>query len=250
MKQLDTEGFELQPDRYRTIDTYNRESYLFYEEPLFRVLQSLHSVGPPREKYPARKIGRRLLAGNMSGGPLYGPSSLTEEERRVQASGNVDAFLLDHHFEKSQVRMLNPERNYETPLTSLFVEEASCTNDAGGVPRFERASDLLYTYDASVALAARPADCPIVFLSATTPQGELFSLLHLSWLGVAHDYIAQAKQQYDSLGVEWGSARMYVTPGGHSETFIFTEFEDYDPLQRYPAHADMFKHVVPSRRKN
>lgn len=92
MKQLDADGFELQPERYQAIDTLNRESYLFHEEPLFRVLQSIHSAGPPREKYPARKLGRRLLAGNMSPGPLYGPSSLTQEERRLQASGNIDAF--------------------------------------------------------------------------------------------------------------------------------------------------------------
>lgn len=243
MKQLDADGFELQPERYQAIDTLNRESYLFHEEPLFRVLQSIHSAGPPREKYPARKLGRRLLAGNMSPGPLYGPSSLTQEERRLQASGNIDAFLLAHNFEKSQVRMLNPERNYDTPLTSLFVEAASYAHDTAGVPRFERESDLLYTFSPELVLAARPADCPIVFLSARTPHGELFSLLHLSWLGVAHDYIAQAKLQYDELQVEWASARMYVTPGGHSDTFTFTEFEDYNPLQKYPAHAAMFTHV-------
>lgn len=143
--------------------------------------------------------------------------------------------------------MLNPERNYDTPLTSLFVEAASYAHDTAGVPRFERESDLLYTFSPELVLAARPADCPIVFLSARTPHGELFSLLHLSWLGVAHDYIAQAKLQYDELQVEWASARMYVTPGGHSDTFTFTEFEDYNPLQKYPAHAAMFTHVRPSR---
>jgi peptidoglycan L-alanyl-D-glutamate endopeptidase CwlK len=250
-----------QSERYERIEALNVESFMLAEGSSLRVIQSLHSVGAPRdvlsdknvEKFHhqtveyAQKISRVALAGNMSPLHGYGPSDLTPEQRIEDAKENVANFLYLNDINPEQVRILRPERDYETPLSVVNLDDSSFERDDTGLLRPEQAADLLYTYDSEIVMAARPADCPIVFVSAETPKGGITVLLHLAWLGVAHGYVHQAKKELDELGVDWASAQVQITSGGHADTYAYKDFEKFNPVEKYPIAASMFVDLQESK---
>ena len=244
-------------DRYAEIDAHNQESFLMKEGSSLQVLQSLHSAGASRdelsEEYSdsfdvevvekAKKLSRVVLAGNMSPLNNYGPSSLSPEERIKDAKDNIASFLEQNNITPESVRILRPERDYTTPLSVIDLDTAPMAPDDTGLLRPDQAGDMIYTYDTDVVMVARPADCPVVFVSAETPKGKVTVLLHLAWKGVAHGYIQQAKKELDVMGVDWESVRVQITAGGHKDSFIFEDFTDFNPLEEFPNSASMFAHV-------
>jgi copper oxidase (laccase) domain-containing protein len=253
----EADGFESQPERYRKIDELNKLSFLMTEGSSLQVIQSLHSVGASREvltpKYSdnyqqdviaeAQKISRHILAGNMSPLNNYGPGELTTAGRIEDAAENLNKFFHLNDIDPADVRLLQPERDYSTPLTFINVDTEPLAPDDTGLLRPDLAGDMLYTYNPDIVLAARPADCPIAFVSAETPNGELTALLHLATLGTGHNYILQSKKVLDTLGVDWDTARVQITPGAHSETYRFQDFTQYDPREKFPEFKTMFVDV-------
>jgi len=253
-EHIEADGFESQPERYKKIEALNQKSFLLTEGSALQVLQSLHSVGASREvlspKYAdmyepnvvaeAQKISRHILVGNMSPLSNYGPSELTQEGRIEDAKANLNRFFQLNEIDPANVRLLRPERDYSTPLTALNVDEAPLAPDDAGLLRPDTAGDMLYTYNPELFLAARPADCPIVFVTAETPKGEVTALLHLATLGVAHGYIPQSKKILDRLAIDWETARVQVTPGGHAETYMYENFKQYNPLEKFPDATGLY----------
>lgn len=253
-ERIKADGFEPYANRYEKIDELNKNSFLMNEGSSLQVLQSLHSAGAPRnmlsEKYAdtfdlqvvekAQNISRVALAGNMSPLNGYGPTYLTPEERIEDAKNNINAFLAQNDISPEHVRILRPERDYTTPLNIINLEDAPLSPDDTGLLRPNQAGDMIYTHDPEVILVARPADCPIVFLSAETPAGTITALLHLAWLGVAHGYIQQAKKELDKLQIDWLTAQVQITPGGHADTYLFENFSKFNPLKEFPESASMF----------
>ena len=252
-KYTDTDSFEPQPERYRRIDELNKHSFLMTEGSSLRVIQSLHSVGLPRDvlssEYkntndPATAHGligkRAILNGNMSPLNGYGPSELSLEQRIEDAKKNIHTFLHRQEIDPADVRILRPERDYTTPLGVVNLDETALTPDDTGIFRPDKAGDLMYTYNPELILAARPADCPIVYVEAKTPKGIVTVLLHLAWKGVAHGYIQQAKNELDALEIDWSTAQVQITAGGHAETYTFEDFDDFDPNTAFPESAAMF----------
>lgn len=253
-ERIEADGFEPHANRYERIDELNKNSFLMNEGSSLQVLQSLHSAGAPRdilsEKYAdtfdlqviekAQNISRVALAGNMSPLNGYGPTYLTPQERIEDANNNINAFLAQNDVSPEYVRILRPERDYTTPLSVVNLDNAPLSTDDTGLLRPDRAGDMVYTRDPEVILAARPADCPIVFLSAETPKGTITVLLHLAWLGVAYGYIQQAKQELDKLQIDWPTAQVQITPGGHADTYLFENFSKFNPLKEFPESTSMF----------
>lgn len=253
-EQLEADGFEPQTERYKKIDELNKQSFLMTEGSSLQVLQSLHSAGAPRdilsEKYAdnfdsqvikkAQNIGREVLAGNMSPLNGYGPTHLTPEERIEDARCNIEAFLVQYDVDPKNVRILRPERDYTTPLSVINLDETPLTPDDTGLLRPDKAGDMVYTYDSEVVIAVRPADCPIVFISAETPNRAITVLLHLAWMGVANGYVEQAKNELDNLQIDWPTAQVQITAGGHGDTYTFENFNTFNPRKKYPESAEMF----------
>ena len=241
-------------DRYAVIDERNKSSFLMQEGGSLQVLQSLHSVGAPRDiltdSYQdqfnteivsrAQKISRVMLAGNMSPLNQYGPENMTVEERIKDAKCNIGNFLSQNEVDPATVRILKPERDYTTPLKMLNLDETPLNYDDTGLLRPDTDADMVYTFDPEVVIAARPADCPIVFISAQTPKGEVTALLHLAWMGVANGYVQQAKQHFNSLAINWDSAQIQITPGGHADSYRFKDFDKFNPIETFPDAASMF----------
>lgn len=256
-ESIEADGFEAQPERIKRIENLNRQSFLMTEGGNFQVLQSLHSVGARRDVLTeeladtfdaeliarAKKIGRVELAGNVSPLNGYGPNSLEPDERKADAIENINEFLIQNDINQADVRMLRPERDYTTPLTVVNLDTEPLNPDDAGLLRPDTAGDMMYTYNADIIPAARPADCPIVFLTAETPKGEVTVLLHLAWQGVAHGYIQQAKEALDDLEADWDSVRAQITPGGQAETFKFENFNKYNPHTQFPEYETMFVDV-------
>ncbi len=256
---IDSEtGFEIQPERYEKIEAANRNSFFMNEAPNLRVIQSLHSAGPSRELFgrvgeaselldQAGRRARVILAGNLSPISAYGPSHLSPEERVDDAKANLGNFFEQNEISRERIRVLLPERDYTTPLSVVNLDQAELDRDDANLLRPTQRGDFMYTYDRTLALLARPADCPIELVTAMTPKGEVTALVHLAWLGVTRDYIDQAKIVFDGLGVDWDTVRVQVTPGGHSETFRFTNADRYgDPRKTFPGYKSMFKGVKKS----
>lgn len=252
MNSVEKSPIESHEPRYDRIDELNAESFFMMEGSDLEVIQSLYSAGAPRDVLTpsladafdknvvekAQAIGRRLLAGNMSA-MGYGPKELSPEDRIKDAKANVEAFLEQYDIDPADVRILFPDREYTTPLNVINLDEESLSTEETGLLRPDDRSDMLYTFNPELILAARPADCPIVFITAETPKGQVTALLHLAWLGVAHGYVPQAKVALDALGVDWKSVRVQVTPGGHGETYTYTN-NSYNPHERFPNAAGMF----------
>ncbi len=253
----DEEGFEAQTERYKRIDTLNRESFLMNEDSSLQVIQSLHSVGARRDALTpeyaqdldpdlvqkAAEVGRRDLVGNVSPLNGYGPQELSVEARVEDAKSNILNFLESNEVNPTDVHMLRPERDYTTPLSVVNLDVEPHQPDDTGLARPDTAGDFIYSYDSEAVLAARPADCPIVFVSAETPKGEVAVLLHLAWQGVANGYVEQAKTALDALEVNWDTVRAQITPGGHAESFGFTNYKQGNPNELYPGYETMFKNV-------
>lgn len=228
------------PDRYAVIDEQNAASFLLHEPWRAEVGHSVHSLGLSREL----ALARTTLAGNMSPLNGYGPSYLASEAKIADAKANLARYFAVNNIDPSAVRILHPERDYSTPLTSIDIDEAQTAPDGTGLERSVMAGDLLFTHNPEVVLAARPADCPVVLMTADTPRGQMTSLLHLAWLGAAHGYVEQAKRVYDRLGVDWDTARCYITAGGQAETFTFEGFSKYNPLEEFPDSTGLFVDVT------
>ena len=252
MNSVEKNNSQLYEPRYDRIDALNSKSFFMTEGSDLEVIQSLYSAGAPRDiltssfadsfdedvVQKAQAIGRRLLAGNLSA-MGYGPKELSPEERIEDAKANVEAFLAQYDVDPARVRILYPDRDYDTPLKVINLDEEHLSKEETGLLRPDDRADMLYTFHPELILAARPADCPIVFVSAETPKGPMTALLHLAWLGVAHGYIPQAKEALDDLGVDWESVRVQVTPGGHGETYTYKN-NAYNPQQKFPKAAGMF----------
>lgn len=262
MAEKDQWGFEAQPERIKRIEDNNRQSFLIndHENPIaHKVVQSLHSVGVDRKLISTKHsqdfdadvvkaaalIGRKELVGNVSPLNGYGPKAYSPEEKIKDAKENIHRFLADHGVDSEDVRMLRPERDYTTPLSIVNADEIALERDGTGLQRPVEAGtgDFIYSFDPDVVLAARPADCPIVFLTAETPQGQAKVLLHLAWKGVAHGYVDQAKEALDGLGVNWETVRIQVTPGAHASTYTFNKYKEGNPQEMYPMAPDMFANV-------
>ncbi len=244
------------PERYKKIDEKNRTSFLMVEGSPLRVVQSLYSVGVSREvlseeiaktnddeKAEELKDKRQLINGNMSPLNKYGPSELTPEQRIEDAKNNVHEFLDKQNIDIADVRLLLPERDYDTPLTVINLDETPLVQDDTDLLRPDKRADMLYTYDPTIIMAARPADCPIAYVTAETPKGEVTVLIHLATLGVAHGYVPQAKQILDNLDVEWSSVRVQLTPGGHAETYKYENFPDYNPAEKFPETSTLYVNI-------
>jgi len=252
-EHIDADGFEAQPLRYRKIDELNKKSFLVTEGSSLEVIQSLHSIGAPRDVLSekiektddprvaeALKEKRVLVNGNMSPLNGYGPSELTPEERIEDAKENLHTFLYYQNINSADVRMLRPERDYTTPLSVVNLDDTPLAPDDTGILRPDKAGDLMYTYNPEIVLAARPADCPIAYVEARTPKGVVTVLLHLAWMGVAHGYVQQAKTELDNLGIDWATAQVQITAGGHAETYTFEGFDKFNPVEEFPESASMF----------
>jgi len=244
---------ELDPKRYEHIDENNKKSFLMNEGSSLQVLQSLHSIGMPRDVLSAEientddpavieelKEKRKVVNGNMSPLNGYGPSELSPEQRIEEAKENLHTFLYHQDIDPVDVRMLRPERDYTTPLSVVNLDETSFEPDDTGILRSNKEGDLMYTYNPEIILAARPADCPLVYIEAETPNGIVTVLLHLAWKGVATGHVQHAKTALDELGIDWSTARVQITAGGHAETYTFDDFDDFDPNTAYPESAKMF----------
>lgn len=236
-----TEGIE-QPAIYAEIDKMNKDSFLLNESWSIQPLQSLHSVGEARNI----KGSRTQLGGNMSPLNGYGPRELSPEERIDEAKANLNHFLELHDLDPATVRMLRPERDYSTPLTVVNIDTEPLAPDDTGILRSDLAGDMMVTFNKELSLAARPADCPLLFMTAETPHGEATILLHLAWQGVTHDYIDQAKVYMEEMGVDFDSLRVYQTPGGHADTFTFDGFNKYNPREEFPGYESMFTNLQAS----
>ncbi len=256
MRTIEEDGFESQNPRYKRIEELNKKSFLMTEGSELQVIQSLHSAGRPRDvltpQYQsafddevirkAQEIGRRTLAGNIS--PLgYGPNDLSTEARLINAQKNLKKFLDSNDIDPADIRMLRPERDYTTPLTFLNLDEASFTPDGSGLLTPDTRADMWYSFNPELILAARPADCPIAFVTAETPKGPITVLIHFATLGISHGYVAQAKEALDGLEVDWDTVRVQLTPGGHAETYNFVDFKDYNPVTQFPESAGMYLNV-------
>ena len=255
-KHIEADGFKSQPERYRRIDELNKQSFLMIAGSSLQVIQSLYSAGPPRDVLASEyknadnpttadelKSKRRVLSGNMSPLNGYGPSELSPEQRIQDAKKNLHTFLYRQDINPAMVRILRPERDYTTPLGVVNLDETPSTPDDTGILRPDKAGDLIYTHNPELILAARPADCPIVYVEAKTPKGIVTALLHLAWKGVAHGYIQQAKNALDEIGMDWTTAQVQITAGGHAETYTFEDFDDFDPNTAFPESAAMFVDV-------
>lgn len=268
MAERNEQGFEIQSDRVEKINTANAHSFLVSNEEAgvsHRVVQSLHSIGADRKllspKYAqefdkdlvkaAAIIGRREVVGNVSPLNGYGPKTYNPESRIADAKENIHNFLHEMDVDPADVRMLRPERNYETPLSVVNLDEIDFELDGTGLKRpvEEGTGDFIYTYNPDIVLAARPADCPIVFVNAETPKGPVKVLLHLAWKGVGNGYVDQASEALKALNVDWDTARIQVTPGGHATSFKFEGYE-VNPQEIYPAAETMFEDVREDGEKN
>ena len=249
------------PERYARIDKANEQSfYMTDSERPFAVTLSVHSVGAPRLRVDAAQqtaeevaelkqinepavasadevgylkqaglAARFVLGGNMStivrdGEAAFGPGNMTSDERLKDARGNMNKHFKNLDIDPASVRILNPERDYSTPLTTVNVDEDKGVYNGLDPVRLEKSGDLLYTYDDTIVLAARPADCPIAIMTADTPLGRVNMLLHFAWKGAASGQYEDMKREFDKLGIDYESLKVYISPGGQAETFRYTNY--------------------------
>lgn len=231
----------LTPQRYTSIERNNAASFALHEAPRLEVIHSLHSVGDPRDmmEKAGKAATRIILSGNMSPLNNYGPDHLTTEERKQDAQYNVTDFLEAHGIAPEDVRLLAPERDYTTPLTCINLDTAPLEADDTGLLKTVDKGDFIYTYNPDIALAARPADCPVAYISAETPTGDISVLTHFAWLGTAHGYVEQARDALSSLDVDWNSVRVRLSAGAHAESYSYNNYPT-NPHDTFPVHENLF----------
>jgi copper oxidase (laccase) domain-containing protein len=266
------------PQRYEHIDERNRASWYMDEaqDRPFDVIQSIHSAGRPRvdpKDTPVpysidfqrelnraaltileqkKKGGRFVLGGNMSpvvhenGKVPYGPKAMTDEERFADAEQNMMRHFEQIGVDPAMVRVLYPDRDYTHGLGIVNVDEDDSVCE-GGVPiRLKKQGDFIYTYNPDIVLAVRPADCPIAIIAAETPKGQITMLVHFAWRGPATGEYEDMKRAFADLGVDNASMRVYITAGGHSETFGYPDPYKPNDADNKPSpvgNARLFKDV-------
>ena len=254
----------LDPNRYAAIDKLNRESwYMTGKGQVIHVDSSIADIGDERvmaNKYndspeivEAAKAANRLLryplAGNMStakdpDGNYYGPQDLPVEERPADARANMVRHLEALGIDPASVRVLHPSRDYTKELAVVDVDHDPVTYDGAEPAKLDGEGDMIYTYNPNIVLAVRPADCPLVVLNAETPKGQITVMVHFAWQGAATQQVKAMQGELDKLGVDLSTARIYMTPGGHSETFPFEGYAE-DPRLKYPDTEGLFNNVEP-----
>lgn len=247
------------PERYKKIEQANMHSwYLTSPNRTFEAFQSVESVGDPRidltalteeERASARVIAeiasleRVTAGGNMSPIGPYGPVEMAEEDRIIDAKNNMTKLFESLSISAESVNMLFPERDYTTPLTVIDIDTQPVEENTTYPRRVSTSGDFIYTRDPNKILAARPADCPIMFASADTPQGKLYMLVHYAWRGAANHYVEQTAVAFEALGVEKDSLQIYLTPGGQAESFSYQNYTK-DPRVEYPGTEGLFVNVT------
>lgn len=258
------------PDRYKEIDERNTHSlYMTDAHRPFTVNMSVHSAGSERYMYnvfdapdddtvAAGKAANRLikfpipgrrfpLAGNMSTaldpkGEPYGPKDLPSEVRLDDARRNMNTYMESLDIDPASVRVLFPDRDYETPLQVVNIDEDGAVYDGTEPAKLQNRGDMIYTYNPNIVLGVRPADCPLVVISAETPKGRIYSMVHFAWLGAANDQLSDMKREFAALDMDLSTATVYLTPGGQSETFPHMNAAQ-NPNEKYPTATGLFEGV-------
>jgi len=231
------------PERYQAIEAANQKSfYLTNPSRSFDAYQSINSVGdervdlstiPEQERAFVTAAKRYITGGNMSPLGTYGPTELAPEDRPQDARDNMERFFASLGIPETSVFMLNPERDYTTPLTVVDVDAQEINPDAEWPLRLDKSGDFIYTRDPNKVLAVRPADCPVMIASADTPEGKLYMMVHYAWMGAASGYVEQTADIFDSLGVDRSSLEIYLSPGAQAESYPYTNYTE-DPRVKYP----------------
>ncbi len=243
----------LDPKRYEKIERANHSSWYFtqHNRP-FEAFQSFASVGEPRVdtstlpqgEHPEAAAAQRVIAaGNMSPLGPYGPVEMTEERRIEDAKDNMAQLFASLSVSPESVHMLFPERDYTTPLTVINIDEEPVDENTTYPRRVTTSGDFIYTRNPNNLLAARPADCPIMFASANTPEGQIYMLVHYAWQGAANHYVEQTAVALDTLGVDMASMKIYLTPGGQAESYPYTNYPE-DPRVKFPDTEGLFVNVA------
>ncbi|MGH7218626.1 MAG: laccase domain-containing protein [Candidatus Microsaccharimonas sp.] len=243
----------LDPRRYEKIEQANLESwYLTQGYRPFEAFQSFASAGPARvdiSKLSAKELAetaaakRVITGGNMSPLGPYGPIEMTDEQRVNDAKDNMAKLFESLSISAESVHMLFPERDYTTPLTVIDIDAQPDEENTTFPRRVSTSGDFIYTRDSNKILAARPADCPIMFASADTPEGKIYMLVHYAWQGAANHYVEQTAVALNALGVDTNSMNIYLTPGGQAENYPYTNYPE-DPRVRFPDTEGLFVNVV------
>ncbi len=238
--------------RYDRIDTLNRASwYLNDSERSFSVTMSLNSAGDPRRPIPYQ-VDRVVQAGNMSpvrladGKVPYGPRYLSDQERYDDAVANMNAYFESLGIDPSTVRVLNPERKYfESPLSAVNIDEDNSVYEGGEPLKLKEQGDFIYTHNPNIVMAVRPADCPVAVMSAETPKGRIYMMLHFAWRGPAYGQFEDMYRELAALEVDLSTLDVYITPGGHAENFEMIEYTPDDQGEKpTPYESNLFVGVI------
>ena len=253
------------PQRYEAIESSNlHSSYLNDPDRPFNVYMSAATAGKPRlslaeaktkdeaESIKAyNKVGRGVLvgnrfslAGNMSTVNNLGPIDISPEERAAEAEQNMVRYISSLGINPGDVRVLSPDRSYDTPMQVVNIDDEAANPEAAVPTILGKRGDFIYTYNPDVVLGVRPADCPLVIASAETPKGRIYMMVHFAWRGAASpgNGVADMAREFSELGVDFSTLDIYVTPGGHAETFTFKDYSD-DPREQYPGTDGLFEDV-------
>lgn len=236
-------------DRYKDIDAANAESfYMTNPNRTFDAYQSVESYGGARvdastatsTEDEVLQAARRVTAGgNMSPLGPYGPIDMTEDARIEDAKQNMTAFFESLGVPKTSVYMLNPERDYSTPLTVVDVDAEVTSETTEWPARLTKSGDFIYTRDPNKVLAVRPADCPVMIATADTPNGKIYTMAHYAWKGAANNYVEQTADIFDTLGVDRNSLEIYLSPGAQAESYPYSNYSR-DPREEYPGTDTLF----------
>lgn len=225
------------PSRYEQLDHNNQTSwYLTDPNRPFRVTMSLHDIGPSREQ----KIARTAVVSNVS--PAYGPSNVDKSQWPALAQANLAKFLHSIAVDPATVRILHPSRNFSAPLEMVAVDAENVDPNRTEPTYLQKAGDFIYTFNPNLSLAVRPADCPVVAAYGETPAGPVQTMTHIAWEGAAAGYIDQMFTAYDELMIDHSSLKIYLTPGGHAENFVYKDYPS-NPLEISPRLEELFVDV-------
>lgn len=261
MERSKAQAFE---QRYDRIDDLNGASF-YMNDALrpFDVVMSVHSGGQPRQKIEKKSMtdeeieainvrnsaARFILGGNMStvvlsdGKVPYGPSDLDDEGRLADARTNMNRYFESIGVDPAQVRVLNPERDYSTPLTVVNADDDPGEYDGVQPVRLEKSGDFVYTYNPEMVLAVRPADCPIAVFSSETANGRLYGMIHFAWRGPASGQFEDMAREFDRLGIDNKLLKVYITPGGHAEDYKFSKYVPDGKNNPKPVEGHLFTNV-------
>ena len=230
------------PDRYLAIEAASKQSfYLNNPHRTFDAYQSINSIGDERVDFTALSPAeidsvaaakRYIAGGNMSPLGGYGPAELSPDDRPEDARNNMKAFFESLSVPETSVYLLNPDRDYSTPLSVVNVDEQTIAADAEWPLRLDTSGDFIYTRDPQKVLAVRPADCPVMIASADTPEGKIFMMVHYAWAGAASGYVEQTATAFNQLDIDRDSLEIYLTPGAQAENFPYTNYPQ-NPIEKY-----------------